>query len=75
MAKSKKKKSKQQPGNHVPGRSLGSILGETGYFWPGIGALVLIPAALFFWWIMRSVVRFRMRGRASMTARLMAWAP
>lgn len=54
MAKNKKKKSKQQPGNHVPGRSLGSILGETGYFWPGIGALVLIAAALFFWWIMRS---------------------
>ena len=48
-----KKKAKKQSAGPVQGRSLSSILGETGYLWPAIGALVLLAAGLFFWWIMR----------------------
>lgn len=55
MAKSKKK-AKKQTGKQAQGRSLGSVLGETGYLWPSIGALALVAAVAFFWWIMRTPV-------------------
>ncbi|MEZ4718451.1 MAG: hypothetical protein R2851_20515 [Caldilineaceae bacterium] len=52
MAKGKKQ-ARRADRWQAQGRSLGSILGETGYLWPSI-ALVLIAAGVFFWWIMRS---------------------
>ena len=48
------KKAKKSSAGPAQGRSLSSILGETGYLWPAIGALVLLASGLFFWWIMRS---------------------